>query len=308
VFLTLILASCKDIPWNTEVSISDNFESGSIGEVTSIDDNIRELSIADDNNDASLPDSWRSWWYVKLEHASTHSVTELIIKNSGWPFYYVPVYSYDQKTWHHFNEEEVTKTGEYEITIRNQFKKHTVWIARFFPYTFQDLENYLNTIRGYSCVDIQIPGYSQQGKPVYQVTITDPSVPVSAKKRIFIHARTHPAETPPSFLLEGMIDYLLSGTAEAADLLAQFEFYIFPMQNVDGVIAGNYRSTPRSENLEVMWYRDPANLVDLTSEAPPEVTVIHKLAAQLMSDGGPSISVALNLHASNSEPDIRPVV
>ncbi len=303
---TLIFTSCKDTQLSPQVNVTDNFESGSIGAVNQIDDNTWEMSIANDNNDASLPDSWRSWWYLKMENVSTREVTEITIKNSGWPYYYVPVYSYDCQTWYHFREEDVIQKNEYEITIQNHFEESTVWIARFYPYTFSDLENYLNTLKNYAFVDIQIPGYSQEGKPVYQLKITDNSVPVSGKKRIFIHARTHPAETPPSFLLEGMINFLVSGSGEAADLLAQFEFYIFPMQNVDGVIAGNYRSTPKSENLEMMWYRDSLNPLVLTSDAPSEVTIIHKLASELMSDGGPVVSVALNLHASNSEPDVCP--
>ena len=120
-----------------------------------------------------------------------------------------------------------------------------------------------------------------------------------------MHARTHPAETCPSFLIEGMIRYLLSGTREASEILAGFEFYIFPMQNVDGVIAGNYRSTPKSENLEMMWNYDSNNPLNLTSDTPPEVAIIHQYAKNLMTDGGPPVSIALNLHASNSEPDIR---
>jgi len=42
-----------------------------------------------------------------------------------------------------------------------------------------------------------------------------------------MHARTHPAETPSSFLIEGMINFLLSGTPQASEILSKFEFYIF---------------------------------------------------------------------------------
>ena len=301
----LFFSNCKDEPV-TPTTVTDDFESGSIGEMVKTDETAWELCIANDNDDTSLPESWRSWWYVKMEQVATYTPTQITVKNSGWPYYYVPVYSYDQQAWHHFSEDEVTQTNEKEIQIQKQFEQQTVWIARFYPYTFSDLETYLNSIRGNVSVDIQIPGYSQEGKPLYLLKITDPSVPVAGKKRIFMHARTHPAETPPSFVIEGIVNYLLSGTAEASDLLSRFEFYIFPMQNVDGVIAGNYRSTPKSENLEVMWFRDSTNSPGLTSEAPVEVTTIQQVASQLMNDGGPAVTIALNLHASNSEPDICP--
>jgi len=302
-----LLAGCGDtVPSQVPATVSASFESGSIGRVARISATEWELNIADDNNDASLPASWRSWWYVRMDNLVPGVPTQITVKNSGWPYYYLPVYSYDRVTWRRFAEDEVTRDRDKEIIVRKRFASGTVWMARFYPYTFSDLGRYLATLKDSPYVDIRVPGYSREGRPVYLVKITDAGFPVSGKKRILIHARTHPAETPPSFLIEGLIRFLLSGGREASDMLARFEFYIFPMQNVDGVIAGNYRSTPRSENLEVMWLFDGSNPPDLTGEPPPEVAIIHQYAKMLMTDGGPPVSIALNLHASNSEPDIRP--
>lgn len=308
ILLLTILAGCGNDSTENQTTVSANFESGSIGQVIEVSRTEWEFFIANDNNNAELPDSWRSWWYVKMENPAQDAPTQITIKNSGWPYYYVPLYSYDQRNWHHFADAEVTQNQNNEIILRKQYARDTVWIARFYPYTFTDLERYVQTLRARSSpyLDIQIPGYSQEGKPLFLFRITDFSVPAEKKKRILIHARTHPAETPPSFLIEGMIEYLLSGSQHAFNLLSAFEFHIFPMQNVDGVIAGNYRATPRSENLEVMWSFDPQNPLYLTGEIPPEVAIIHQYAVQLMTDGGPPVSIALNLHASNSEPDIRP--
>jgi hypothetical protein len=303
--VTGLLAGCGDGSGKPAATVSDVFESGSIGTVTKVNDAEWELSIRNDNDNPDLPASWRSWWYVKMEHLATNAPIQFTIKNSGWPFYYVPVYSYDRKSWNRFNEDEVTQNLNNEIVVRKRFEHGSVWIARFYPYTFTDLQHYLNSIKGNPHVEIRIPGYSQEGRPVYALKITDASVPLAGKKRVFMHARTHAAETSPSFLLEGMIQHLLSGTPEAAALLASFEWYIFPMQNVDGVVAGNYRSTPKSENLEMSWTFDSAHPLDLIGYVPPEVAVIHQYAKDLMSDGGPPITMALNLHASNSEPDIR---
>lgn len=302
VLTTALLSGCG----NTEpvTAISASFESGSIGKVAKISDTVWDLYLKDDNNNAELPASWRSWWYVKLENPNQNETTQITLKNSGWPYYYLPVYSYDQQQWHRFTEDEVTQNQNDELIVRKKYAAGSVWIARFYPYTFTDLEKYITTIKNNPYIDVQTPGYSQQGKPIYLFKITDSTVPAAAKKRIFMHARTHPAETSPSFMIEGMIRYLLSGTPEAAELLAGYEFYIFPMQNIDGVIAGNYRATPKSENLEMSWVFDSANPLDLIGDVPPEVSVIQQYAKRLMADGGPPVSMALNLHASNSEPDI----
>ncbi|MRR59114.1 MAG: hypothetical protein EG824_13010 [Deltaproteobacteria bacterium] len=304
--LAVFFAGCGDTANRLPATVSASFESGSIGKVARVSDMEWELTIADDNHDAALPASWRSWWYVRMDNPLPGVPTQITVKNSGWPYYYLPVYSYDRVTWRHFSEDEVTQNPDNEIVVRKRFALGTVWIARFYPYTFTDLERFIATLKDSPYVDIRIPGSSREGRPIYLLRITDSSVPVSAKKRIFLHARTHPAETPPSFLLEGMIRLLLSGTGEASDILARFEFYIFPMQNVDGVIAGNYRSTPTSENLEMLWVFDGSSPLELFGDIPPEVSILHRQAKELMTDGGPPVSIALNLHASNSEPDIRP--
>ncbi|MDD2501556.1 MAG: M14-type cytosolic carboxypeptidase [Geobacter sp.] len=303
--LISLLTGCGDSSSAPAATVTTAFESGSIGKSVKVSATEWELTIADDNNDPSLPATWRSWWYIRLDNAVTDTPTTFTLKNSGWTYYYLPIYSYDQKTWHRFEESEVTQNQNSELVVRKQFAQPTVWIARFYPYTFTDLETYLRNIAGNRFLEIQIPGYSQNGRPIYLLKLTDPNSPVAIKKRVFIHARTHPAETSPSFLLEGLINSLLSGSSAAASLLATTEFYIFPMHNVDGVIAGNYRSTPKSENLEVMWYQDISNPINLRSDVPQEISVIHQYAKRLMTDGGPPVGIALNLHASNSEPDIR---
>lgn len=305
IIMLSLLSGCGDTTAVPATTVTASFESGSIGAAVKLGSTEWQLTVADDNNNSTLPALWRSWWYVRLDNAVTNAPTTITLKNSGWFYYYLPIYSYDQKNWHRFDEAEVTQNQNNELVVRKQFTQPTVWVARFYPYTFTDLETYLKQIVGNRFLEIQIPGYSQNGRPLYLLKLTDPNSPVVTKKRIFIHARTHPAETSPSFLLEGLINSLLSGSSDAATLLAGAEFYIFPMHNVDGVIAGNYRSTPKSENLEVMWYLDSSNPLNLRADVPQEVAVVQQYAKRLMTDGGPPVSIALNLHASNSEPDIR---
>lgn len=304
----LLVLSCskdKDIAEPEPATVSDAFESGSIGEVEQVTDAEWELSIADDNDNPGNPDSWRSWWYVKMDNLQTSLSTQITIKNSGWKYYYLPVYSYDQIEWYRFSENEVSQNSNREIVIHKQFEKKEVWIAMFYPYTLTDLEKYLSVVGNNNHVNVTVAGHSQKDNPVYLIKVSDFNLPVENKKRILIHARTHPAETPPSFLIEGLITFLTGGSEEANEMLRDFEFHIFPMQNVDGVIAGNYRSTPKSENLEVMWYYDPLNPQQLSNDTPSEIKIIHSHVLQLMTDG-PPVSIALNLHSSNSEPGIRP--
>ncbi len=61
------------------------------------------------------------------------------------------------------------------------------------------------------------------------------------RKGVVISARVHPGEVNASWMMHGVINFLLSDTPEANALREQFVFKIIPMLNPDGVTYGNYR-------------------------------------------------------------------
>ncbi len=288
-----------------ETTFSSDFESGSMGKIVQVGERAWDFYLADDNDDTSLPDEYRTWWYISANNIPVDVPVTITIKNRGWPFHYVPVYSYDQKNWLRLEENDVTLNTNNEIVINTVFSNEKVWLARFYPYTLTDLETYIADVGGRPHIEIHIPGFSQQNRPIYLIKLTNFDVPAHSKKRVLIHTRTHPAEIPGSFVVEGLVDTLLNGTSNMLEILNTHEFHIFPMHNVDGVVVGNYRTTPNSENLEVLWKRNPNNPLELEDNVPVEVKILHDYAKTLMSDGGPPVSIALNVHASNSEPDTR---
>lgn len=56
-----------------------------------------------------------------------------------------------------------------------------------------------------------------------------------------ITSRVHPGETGASFMIKGIIDYLVGPSLGARILRDNFVFKIIPMLNPDGVINGNTR-------------------------------------------------------------------
>ena len=74
---------------------------------------------------------------------------------------------------------------------------------------------------------------------------------------VLINSRVHPGETNASFLVEGIINFLLSNTEEASSLRKVFVFKIIPMLNVDGVINGHYRCSMLGVDLN-RWWKHPS--------------------------------------------------
>lgn len=62
-----------------------------------------------------------------------------------------------------------------------------------------------------------------------------------SKRCVVISARVHPGETPASWMMRGILDFLTGESAEARVLRSLFVFKIVPMLNPDGVAFGNNR-------------------------------------------------------------------
>lgn len=70
------------------------------------------------------------------------------------------------------------------------------------------------------------------------------------KPVVFVSARVHPGETPASYAMKGVIDFLTSTSDLRANLLRKmFVFMIVPMINVDGVYHGHFRMDTEGRNL-----------------------------------------------------------
>ncbi|KAA0183579.1 Cytosolic carboxypeptidase 2 [Fasciolopsis buskii] len=147
-----------------------------------------------------------------------------------------------------------------------------VYFASCYPYTYSQLQDYLTTIRmnpyqNKVCEQTQLCT-TLAGNSVPLLTVTeperrvksalatkskemfeqsdedpvesDPSRPIH-KQCVVITARVHPGETQSSWMVQGLLEYLLSKHPDAELLRANFVFKIVPMLNPDGVIVGNYR-------------------------------------------------------------------
>jgi murein tripeptide amidase MpaA len=72
---------------------------------------------------------------------------------------------------------------------------------------------------------------------------------IAKRKCVILTSRVHPGESNSSFIIEGIINYLISYEEGARLLRERFVFKIIPMLNPDGVIIGNYRCSLSSHDL-----------------------------------------------------------
>ncbi|XP_050715046.1 cytosolic carboxypeptidase-like protein 5 isoform X2 [Eriocheir sinensis] len=94
------------------------------------------------------------------------------------------------------------------------------------------------------------------------------------KKVVFISARVHPGETSSSFVLNGFLNFIVSGDPRAERLRDMFVFKLIPLLNPDGVVRGHYRTDQRGVNLNRV-YIDPSPVLHPTIHAARQVILYH---------------------------------
>lgn len=172
----------------------------------------------------------------------------------------------------------------YTLTFTYTFERpDTVFFAHSYPYTYSDLQRYMKAIeantayssffhRGVLCETLA-------GNRCDILTITEKSDKVverQNKPSVFITARIHPGESNSSYMVHGLIEFLLSDCVEAFKLRKSFIFTIVPMLNPDGVIHGNYRCSLAGTDLNRRFADDNPALYPTISALKDRVKAIQK--------------------------------
>jgi len=161
--------------------------------------------------------------------------------------------------------------------------------AEYMGYSYDSLLVDLEKWRLSEYVKIDSIGLSVQGRPLWQLTVSDDPNNISGKRTIHIHARTHPQETEGFYVTDEIINILLSETEIAQTARANCVFYIIPMYNPDGVVLGLPRRNANNIDLESNWNTFPPQ---------PEVAALKARFTQLMASQNP-IEVMLNMHSDS---------
>ena len=126
--------------------------------------------------------------------------------------------------------------------------------------------------------------------PILTIYSKRSSTPPDKRPVFFVTARIHPGESNSSYLLHGLIDFLLSDTQYAHYILETCTVKIVPMLNIDGVMEGFYRISLSGNDLNRMW-----NSPDLVLH--PEIYATKKLMTNLQETQGITFYIDFHGHS-----------
>ncbi|CAN8029653.1 unnamed protein product [Ixodes persulcatus] len=141
--------------------------------------------------------------------------------------------------------------------LRFPHRGDVCYLACAFPYTFSLLKAHLHCwMHSHDTSSIffqrQELCKTTSGNPVPVLTLTAKPLEVS-RPHVFLSARVHPGETNSSWIMKGLVDFLLSSKPLAQRLRQTFVFKLVPMLNPDGVINGCHRCSLEGQDLNRQW-------------------------------------------------------
>ncbi len=258
-----------------QIKFDANFESGNLASVEKIDSTDFKITTVEDIGGR--------WFYFRITGVKNKTIA-VSVTNSDVDR---AVYSYDNISYERFSDTE----APYVNYFKKKFLRDTVFVAYYVPYTFSYLQKRLKKWSASSFVRLDTIGYTPKGLPQQMLTITDFTKPDSTKFKIWIHARTHPGETPGSFHFDGIVRTLLRNDEVIDFYRKNIVFYLVPFDNPDGVYYGRSRTNYYGVDLEREWDKPD----DKTS---PEVLHLKNKMRELGKEK--AFSVFLNLHSQAS--------
>ena len=145
------------------------------------------------------------------------------------------------------------------FTFTFSYSFDIVYLAYSIPYTYTQLQQSLDNFEK----DPETSQYFNRktlcrtlgGNPCDYLTITNKGTieEVKSRRSVVFSGRVHPGETVGSWMMHGLLEFLLSSHPEANALRQNYVIKVLPMLNPDGVINGNYRCSLVGADLNRRW-------------------------------------------------------
>jgi hypothetical protein len=171
------------------------------------------------------------------------------------------------------------------LRLRVHLNGPSLFLARVEPYRISDLDRLLNQIRANPLAQVESIGKTVEARTLEMVRIGHADAPY----RVLLRARAHPWEPGGNWVVQGLIQSLLSGDEIARNCLERYCLYVLPMANKDGVALGRTRFNLLGKDLNRDWGQ-PAD-----PKLAPENDALEQWLKRMAQQGKPP-HFAMDLH------------
>jgi len=195
------------------------------------------------------------------------------------------------------------RTEQNQLVLNLPMDSDRLFLARIEPYRLSDLEAWIRSLRSQARVAVTTIGKTVEGRPLEIIRVGDETAP----HRVLIRARAHPWETGGNWVIQGLVQSLLSRDSRNQAYFESTCLYLLPMANKDGVARGRTRFNMQGMDLNRNWDQ-PAD-----PELAPENAALENWIENMMRQGRkPDLAIDFHndasgkLHISRPDIDLEP--
>ena len=266
-----------------DLIFSADFEGGNLAMVTQVGKTEFDIMLSPDTNTRRH----MQWFYFRISHLQksvsyklnivnlckskslynnglrplTYSEQRVANEALGWIRSGFDIAYFKSSIYH--RKHSGTPFRTLTFTYTGEYANDSVYFAHCYPYPLQQLNNEISQLLADKTKQPLIKRSclcKTQGKhECVLLEVTEPTESMEeylSRQGVVITARCHPGETPSSFMMRGIVNFLTSNDPKAERLRRAYVFKLIPMSNPDGVVSGNSRSTLEGADLNRMWLED----------------------------------------------------
>ena len=226
-----------------DVAVESDFDNGN-GTLLQWDANQKKLRV----NVHPIRNCSNIWWHFRITGLTPGETITIDCDHDPIAGEAHPVYSTDGENWHRFTS---SSTPYHE-----NFNAESVYVARNIPYPYGRSLQLAARMKDKQKVDVLTLCQSEGGRDVVLLRFTDPNVPDSGKKLVWIQARQHAFESHGSWVAEGCAEWLTSSDPAAVSLLSNAIVYVVPIVDADSVFEGGAGKDQEPVDFNRCWSDD----------------------------------------------------
>ncbi|XP_058823902.1 cytosolic carboxypeptidase 6 [Topomyia yanbarensis] len=173
--------------------------------------------------------------------------------------------------------------------------------ALTYPYSYSKLQAYLNVLESKfpDSFERTTLGMTIQNRKLELITFDDVKKPEKIDHKNLIHivvilARIHPGESPASYVVQGLIEYLAAASQPVSKALREnVVFKIVPMLNPDGVFLGNNRCNVIGHDLNRTWNK-------VSQYTHPTLAAVMKMLKEYDNSSCYQVDFVIDIHAHST--------
>lgn len=237
------------------IYLSNQFDGARLNGAMLSGDSLITVLITSENT----PINPSPWYAFKVWSSQERSLRLKISYQENSFHRYHPKYSSDGMHWEPIPEEdyqlgqvEITENGRaraQEAYLKLHLGKDTTWIAAQELNTSRHVQDWIESLAQRPYIESFDIGKSREGRPIPALKIGE----ADDKKMIFVLSRQHPPEVSGYLAMQAFVETLGADSELAQSFRQQYNAYIVPLANPDGVDNGHWRHSAAGIDLNRDW-------------------------------------------------------